>query len=278
MNLYKFLHPDRIDVLRNKSIRFTQPNAFNDPFEFSPSFISFSKDSTFNEQFDDTVDMQIEDSLRKLPKEYRTDIVKSYLKKFLTANKQLIHHSLNNFAPIFADSLQKQANNSFGILSLTTEKDNLLMWSHYADSHNGFCIKFNTDSIFFNRRRSEFDELYHLRKITYKDIRPSGIFEEMSIDELFEVKSDIWEYENEWRMYLPLIDANNILDNSNMPIYLFNFPSNAISEIIIGAKASQDFINQITSIIQNNIEYNHVKLVHAKISNTHYKLDYVNVN
>lgn len=31
--LYKYLTTDRIDVLRNGTIRFTQPNALNDPFE-----------------------------------------------------------------------------------------------------------------------------------------------------------------------------------------------------------------------------------------------------
>jgi hypothetical protein len=36
MILYKYLHPDRIDVLTQKMVRFTQPGDFNDPFEFRP--------------------------------------------------------------------------------------------------------------------------------------------------------------------------------------------------------------------------------------------------
>ena len=32
---------------------------------------------------------------------------------------------------------------NFGILSLTSKKDHLLMWSHYADSHKGFCVGFD---------------------------------------------------------------------------------------------------------------------------------------
>ena len=30
---YKYLPPERIDILQNRLIRFTQPNALNDPFE-----------------------------------------------------------------------------------------------------------------------------------------------------------------------------------------------------------------------------------------------------
>src|SRR5882762_64340 len=36
MILYKYLQPERLDVLSNKTIRFTQPGGFNDPFEFRP--------------------------------------------------------------------------------------------------------------------------------------------------------------------------------------------------------------------------------------------------
>jgi hypothetical protein len=36
MALYKYLIPARLDVLERRRIRFTQPAAFNDPFEFKP--------------------------------------------------------------------------------------------------------------------------------------------------------------------------------------------------------------------------------------------------
>jgi hypothetical protein len=32
--VYKYVTPERVDILRNSSIRFTQPIALNDPFEF----------------------------------------------------------------------------------------------------------------------------------------------------------------------------------------------------------------------------------------------------
>jgi hypothetical protein len=36
--LYKYVRPERIDILLNKRIRFTQPCFLNDPFEFAPGF------------------------------------------------------------------------------------------------------------------------------------------------------------------------------------------------------------------------------------------------
>ena len=40
MYLYKYLPPDRIDVLENAAIRFTQPDQLNDPFESRPCMTS----------------------------------------------------------------------------------------------------------------------------------------------------------------------------------------------------------------------------------------------
>lgn len=38
MVFYKYVSAKRIDILQNRLIRFTQPNAMNDPFEGQPHF------------------------------------------------------------------------------------------------------------------------------------------------------------------------------------------------------------------------------------------------
>ena len=48
-NLYKYLSPERIDVLQNKQIRFTQPEALNDPFELKPLFEELLPESAIEE-------------------------------------------------------------------------------------------------------------------------------------------------------------------------------------------------------------------------------------
>ena len=37
--------------------------------------------------------------------------------------------------------MEKDINN-FGAFSMSQLKDNILMWSHYANQHKGFCIEF----------------------------------------------------------------------------------------------------------------------------------------
>lgn len=38
MALYKYVRPERIDVIDKRELRFTQPGALNDPFELRPRF------------------------------------------------------------------------------------------------------------------------------------------------------------------------------------------------------------------------------------------------
>ena len=38
MAVYKYVSPERIDVLQNCRVRYTQPRYLNDPFELRPHF------------------------------------------------------------------------------------------------------------------------------------------------------------------------------------------------------------------------------------------------
>jgi len=57
MILYKYLQPTRLDVLKHKRIRFTQPGDFNDPFEFRPKIRDVASD--VEEHFDQLVDEEL---------------------------------------------------------------------------------------------------------------------------------------------------------------------------------------------------------------------------
>lgn len=60
MKLYKYLHPDRIDVLKNRAIRFSPPNAFNDPFEFKPVISGIASDEYVNAYVNENLESIVE--------------------------------------------------------------------------------------------------------------------------------------------------------------------------------------------------------------------------
>ena len=126
MIAYKYCEPDRIDVLQNGMIRFTQPADFNDPFEASPSFSGDRPDldnvllaqhlSSAEPCLDQNRRQRLADGLRLLPS-LRRDFALDYPAK-------LSEH--------------------FVVLCLSRSRSNLLMWAHYTDCHRGFVIGFDT--------------------------------------------------------------------------------------------------------------------------------------
>ncbi len=106
---------DRIDILVNQEIRFTQLGEFNDPFEM-PVYIEQAVEMSELKQ-------NVEKNLRALDGQH----------KKLTSD---------------ARGILQQAIQNNGVLSLTETQDNLLMWSHYSGQHTGMVIEFDESHSF----------------------------------------------------------------------------------------------------------------------------------
>lgn len=81
-----------------------------------------------------------------------------------------------------------------GFLCLTAKRDNLLMWSHYANQHEGCCVKLdllNDVDLFFRIRAIVYDNKY----ISYNYLRNHG----GAFDAICH-KSEDWAYEEEYRV------------------------------------------------------------------------------
>ncbi|EJS4021986.1 DUF2971 domain-containing protein [Vibrio parahaemolyticus] len=276
MKLYKYLHPNRIDVLKNRAIRFSPPNAFNDPFEFKPVIGGLASDAYIDAYMAENFDSIVESELSNLPKHIRSQIPKSkfqeLVKLYIKNNSEVFNAVMHKAKEHVSAALTEKSNELIGVLSLTEKADNLLMWSHYAESHSGYCIGFKSNHSFFNRKRSEKDEFYHLRKVQYLPYRPSKLMVDMNGTDMFLLKSNIWEYEQEWRMCAVLPEADMIINTIDPAVHLFNFPADLIEEVIIGVNAKASLIEAILRTIGENAELSHVKVKQASVSETEYAL------
>jgi len=247
MILYKYLQPSRLDVLQHRRIRFTQPGDFNDPFEFRPCIQGAASDNYVEEHFEELV----EDDLSKYGA--LTNIVpKSVLKETLFAQKnklpelfRLLEPQLIQRASSFFDTFLNQ---NVGVLCLSEIRDSILMWGHYTDNHQGFVIGFDSDSPFFSKRRSESDEFGFLRHVNYQIQRPQVILSDTTSSAWFETKSEQWAYEKEWRIVRVLSEAACRIDRNPFPVCLFEFPADAVREIIMGMRFSSSLLPKMQSL------------------------------
>jgi len=260
-------------------IRFSQPIAFNDPFEFKPVIESTLSIDEVQDEIDKNFDKLIQSKIDELPLELRTMLIGHDLKKWvrdqINNNQGWIKSQSSVAAKNVSSTLTNFSNQLVGVLSLTEKRENLLMWSHYADSHKGFCIGFDSSHHFFNRKRSEKDEFYHLRKVDYIKKRPSKALRQTNSTDLFLLKSDVWEYEQEWRICSVLKDADQVLDGHPPKVHLFKYPQESVMEILIGANATQCFTDELLKIVKSDAKFSHVKIMKCKESETEYALNIV---
>lgn len=276
--LYKYMSKARLNVLRNLSIRFTQPSALNDPFEFNLLFTNIVSTEELREYYASLDKQQfIRETLESLPAEQKAIIralppsaVNSFIESF-TANlvnskfldklhEQQIAPRTNEVKELMWSALNKSA----GILSLSSNPTSPPMWASYADNSKGLALEFDTCNPFFNRRRSEKDEFYHLRQVVYEDRSSEGTLLEMKPDILIH-KSKSWEYECEWRMLAPLEQANSKFTSpEGDEIYLYEFPASAVSRIILGLNSDEQLIHDTIEITKSNHAYSHILLSKIK--------------
>ncbi|KZN14449.1 hypothetical protein OA79_06210 [Marinomonas sp. TW1] len=112
-----------------------------------------------------------------------------------------------------------------GVISLTESPDNLLMWSHYAEDHQGIVIELDIDQLdpfqLFNVAHIATSSDAMFDKVNYRKKRPyDGSFLATSVQEIakyyYLTKSDEWMYEKEWRYIIPFTSANRVyVDTKN---------------------------------------------------------------
>jgi hypothetical protein len=209
-SLYKYRSGNDYDIDNVKNDKFTlsNPNNFNDPFEFAIIYKDLVELSKFN-VFDDI--------LRKLP----TEINKKWR------------------VGCFADT-----------------NKNLLMWSHYAKNHEGFCLEYDLYDLY------EMKEL--LLPVKYEmEIAEESIDSSISQEFMFR-KSNVWEYEGEWRI---VKQATN--DESYM-----NIDVPKVKSIYMGCKISNDLREKLIEVckerkinlFESRVDLNKYDIIFNKVS------------
>lgn len=273
--LYKYVAPERLDILETRHIRFTQATALNDPFELKPIFDSMVPDDNFESTFRPTNSM-LEASLReqyqRLPAEMQARLSFEQVLEKLRHNPEVIEVALADVMPKIKSAIQtftpqakailsQAIERHVGVLSLAESPTNQAMWAHYGKNHQGFLIGFRTSDDFFNRKRTQGDDFFHLRRVRYLDRAIDNLsFIDLTGNDIFFTKGTDWSYEREWRMLALLTASSKVIEIPDDSIHLFEFPASAMCEVVIGARASIGLNEAISNLIHSDPALAHVAI------------------
>lgn len=242
MPLYKYLTSENALRVLNGSVRFTQPGAFNDPFEMVPEL-------HFPTDFE------------------RKDISISF--DLLAARRQpcvgelSVDFESDHCSDINSRNILRSLNQSIGIFCLSKNESSLLMWSHYASEYSGAVIEFDEEHEFFTG----------LFNVEYREHRPKKDISAYLSDEApipiaeLCVKPKDWEYEKEFRIVRHLSDCKPVGENNGFPVYVMDVPVEAIKSVTLGERMPVACQRNIW----NRIKDTNISLNLAAISNWGYE-------
>jgi len=165
-----------------------------------------------------------------------------------------------------------------GVISFTEVVDNILMWSHYANSHKGVAVEFNPKHDYF----------HSIQRVRYTTQRPDlrTQYSEIMAPELY-FKSDQWMYEKEWRLVKSTQMGNCVLDSitktilpmslatKTMPpthFIMSTVPTDAIKSVFFGCMAEQTTIDEILETINTTPEIKHINCYKTKLNPDKFEL------
>ncbi len=241
--VYKYM-PLREEFFENRWLRFTQRSDLNDPFEVKPSLKQHAEYMHRVKGYGASVDEAI---------------------SYVVANQYLVHRGL-----LIQDF------DMYGILSLSGRCENLLMWSHYADSHRGMVIGLDANHEFFDKNFSRKERIKNCRHDfvgCLKEVKYSAnrYVKSGDISDCFYLKSNDWWTEREFRFILPIAEADHInRDNSIMAFY--EIPSDAILSVTFGLKACEDAEKRVIEKISEGEELEHIDIYKARMDTDSFDL------
>lgn len=220
---YKGFSVDSLDLLISDQLFFADPTSFNDPLDCKPSVKDNIGDVNILEEIlrklcADNQRKELEVAANKI--KYRGVRTLEKIDSLGELEAQKLIGRIAEYVEMFGDShigslvyhiknylLQNYTN---GILSLATNHNCPLMWSHYADQHKGFCIGYDVSV-------NQFQDIRPLNYGGNRSITTQQIYDMLfnnnesvkvaakkEIDDVVLLsKAESWQYEKEYRVISP---------------------------------------------------------------------------
>jgi len=256
MLLFRYFKSHGYETLRDGQLKASAPSSFNDPFEFLPKFptslpIAEAKRLLKAREKSD-------DWYQKTKRTNPAISNKKIFKEWMRGNREVNAKTLReNHTRLMRDVLESRLqimDRKQRIVCFSQEArhpwEEILLWSHYADSHRGVRIGFNMPAAL--------PPPMVLAPMRYQEARCSASFQEITDPnsnskwaiEAMMVKSKGWEYEREVRLFNRPEDCNRVKESSGAIGYYVRFDASWVTTVDLGMRFPESKIPEIFELVK----------------------------
>lgn len=245
--LYKFRtwmnkdKPHDHDIITDQTAWFASPASFNDPFDCKIPYRHhlLTSDQQFRRVYE-----RGQEHNPNWDKDRLTDETNAILRNhpMFSSVQSVREKAMNDYSELMSEA--------YGILCLSGNCDNIVMWSHYADSHHGFCVEFDGHLLadYFYRIFKTDGHIIKFSQVAYEREMPLVIpsdDDNKDYDrhiQILTTKYSVWEYEEESRF---IYSAKTNLARS--------IPKLAIKRVILGCQLTGTNRDALISDVRSNL-------------------------
>jgi hypothetical protein len=233
--LYKYFPPERLHVLTDCLVRFSQRQAFDDEFDLRPEVARFGTAEEMR------VFMTQDPVLQRHPLELREKVIAS-----IVGDPRKVEEMLRN------TQRWMTVPEEFGVFCLCENFRSGAMWRRYAAGGKGFVVAFDTRTPYFSTLRSP----GLIGQVEYSDLPYESMLSAYGASSFFR-KRRKFEFEAEWRSIRALKRfAQTRTDSNGQPVYLSPFNPKCVSEILILPGCSVEW--ELRTLAALDARYRHV--------------------
>ena len=228
-------NPFHKNILLHNEIYLASPKDFNDPFDckIPLNFTVLTKEEREN--------YKEELSIRQRPNIGVSDLEYISIKKNLDDRME----NIEKFQEDYEEFYFNQTDTNYGVFSLSKTFKGMLLWSHYANCHKGFCVGF-----WEGKLRESCDFINRTGIVKYNTEFPVLIpkVRETLEEKLARIhartttKSEEWEYEEEYRLIKAFVEPPLSFERRE------KIPDEVFSDVTLGIDISVENKKEIIEI------------------------------
>lgn len=270
-NLNSNNHAD--NFLKNQ-IWLSNPLGFNDPYDCS---ITYNSEKIFNIIGCNMIKKFLEDiTEEEMSTNTKKDILSSkdpiqnllsWVEEFSKSSeaKEFLIELIKNMKEFILKDFNEKYRNKLKVSSFSEDNKSLLMWGHYANNHQGFCIEYDLSSMDDNENLKKylFPVKYSNERFDITDFYIDNVINKEAKDTnrlIHSVlyKSEDWEYEKEWRFVITESEYNGKTVSTPKP-----------KSIYLGSQIKEDHKEQLIKVCKEN----DIDVYQMKLDSKMYKLN-----